>query len=91
LAVVIAGAFFVQYAQYELFIFLAGGFLGALLLLTLFNWALIFLSAVVGAHLIQAAVVLPATGNAVLFVVLVVIGVLVQAGALRRSREVNTA
>ena len=59
-----------------------------LLLLMLFDWPLISLSAAVGAHLIQSAIVLPATGNAILFVVLVLIGVLVQAGALRRSRAV---
>jgi hypothetical protein len=63
---------------------------GALLLLLLFDWALIILSSVVGAHLIQTAVVLPATGNAILFVALVLIGVVVQAGALRRTRAVTT-
>ena len=86
LAGAIAGAFFVQYAQYTWLTFIIGGIIGALLLLMLFDWALIFLSSVVGAHLLQAAVVLPATGNAILFVVLVLIGVVVQAGALRRSR-----
>jgi hypothetical protein len=91
LAGAIAGAFLVQYAQYYLITFIIGGIIGALLLLMLFDWALIFLSAAVGAHLIQAAVVLPATGNAILFVILVVIGVLVQAGALRRSRAVTAA
>jgi hypothetical protein len=88
LAVAIAGAFFVQSAQYYGLTFVIGGIVGALLLLMLFDWALIFLSAAVGAHLIQSAIVLPATGNAILFVVLVLIGVLVQAGALRRSRAV---
>jgi hypothetical protein len=57
----------------------------------LFDWALIFLSSVVGAHLIQSAFVLPATGNALLFVVLVLIGVVVQAGALRRTRGATVA
>lgn len=88
LAVAIAAAFFVQSAQYYGLTFIIGGIIGALLLLMLFDWALIFLSAAVGAHLIQSAIALPATGNAILFVVLVLIGVLVQAGALRRSRTV---
>lgn len=91
LAVAIAGAFFVQYAQYYWVTFLLGGIVGALLLLMLFDWALIFLSAAVGAHLIQSAIVLPPTGNAILFVVLVLIGVIVQAGALRRSRGTTVA
>jgi hypothetical protein len=95
LAGAIAAAFFVQYDQYYIVIFIIGGIVGALLLLMLFDWALIFLSAAVGAHLIQAAlhpaVALPATGNAILFVVLVLIGVLFQAGALRRSRIVTPA
>ena len=91
LAVAIAGAFFVQYAQHYWVTFIVGGIVGALLLLMLFDWALIFLSAAVGAHLIQSAIVLPATGNAILFVVLVLIGVIMQAGALRRSRGTTVA
>ncbi len=91
LAVAIAGAFFVQYAHYYWATFIIGGIVGALLLLMLFDWALIVLSAAVGAHLIQSAIVLPPTGNAILFVVLVLIGVIVQAGALRRSRGATVA
>ena len=90
LGVAIAAAFFVQHAEYYWLTFLVGGVVGALLLLLLFDWALIVLSSVVGAHLIQTAVVLPATGNAILFVVLELIGVVVQAGALRRTRVVTT-
>jgi uncharacterized protein DUF4203 len=90
LGVAIAAAFFVQHAEYYWLTFLVGGVVGALLLLLLFDWALIVLSSVVGAHLIQTAVVLPAAGNAILFVVLVLIGVVVQAGALRRTRVVTT-
>ncbi|HEY2125326.1 MAG TPA: DUF4203 domain-containing protein [Chthoniobacterales bacterium] len=86
LALAIAAAFFPHSAQAGWVIFVIGGIVGALLLLMLFDWALIFLSAAVGAHLIQGAIVLPASGSAILFVVLVLLGVLVQAGALRRSR-----
>lgn len=83
LATAIAAAFFVQHAQYFGITFIVGGIIGALLLLLLFDWALIFLSAVVGAHLIQTAVALPPMGTAVLFAVLVLIGVIVQASTLR--------
>ncbi|MEY2487321.1 MAG: hypothetical protein QOH39_2969 [Verrucomicrobiota bacterium] len=86
LGMTIAAAFFASYMQYSWLIFLIGGILGAILLLALFDWALIFLSSVTGAYLIESAFSLPPTGTSILFVVLVVIGVLVQAGSLRRSR-----
>src|SRR6266540_1946795 len=63
LAGAIAAAFLVQYAQYSTIVFLAGGIVGAILLLALFDWALIVVSSLIGAHLIQSAVVLPATGS----------------------------
>ena len=44
LAGAIAAAFFVQYAQHSTIIFLAGGVVGAILLLFLFDWALIVVS-----------------------------------------------
>ena len=88
LATAIAAAFFVHEAQYFGLIFLIGGIVGALLLLLLFDWALIFLSAIVGAHLIQSAVGLPPVGTGILFIALVLIGVLAQAAALSRSRSI---
>src|SRR5438876_5580719 len=53
LATAIAAAFFVASAGYFGIIFLVGGILGALLLLTLFDWALIIVSSIVGAYLIE--------------------------------------
>jgi hypothetical protein len=50
--------------------------------------ALIFISAIVGAYLIESVVTLPPTGMTILFVGLVVVGVLVQAGGLRRTRAI---
>jgi hypothetical protein len=88
LATAIAAAFFVHEAQYFGITFLIGGIIGALLMLMLFDWALIFLSAIVGAHLIQSAVGLPPVGAGILFISLVLIGVLVQATALARSRAI---
>jgi hypothetical protein len=86
LAVVMAAAFFAQHAHYFGFTFLVGGIIGALLLLALFDWALIFLSSVVGAHLIQSAAALPTSGATILFIGLAVIGIVVQVAAMRRSR-----
>ena len=88
LATAIAAAFFVHEAQYFGITFLIGGIIGALLMLMLFDWALIFLSAIVGAHLIQSAIGLPPVGTGILFIALVLIGVLAQATALARSRAI---
>ncbi|MEP6602911.1 MAG: DUF4203 domain-containing protein [Spartobacteria bacterium] len=83
LANAIAATFFISYAQHTGIIFLIGGIVGALLLLSLFNLALIFISSVIGAYLIQSIVTLPPTGMAILFVVLVILGVIVQAASFR--------
>jgi hypothetical protein len=85
LAGAIAAAFFVHYAQYSAVIFVVGGLIGAILLLTLFNWALIIISSLIGAHLIQTAIVLPPTGSTIVFLGLAVIGMVVQAASLRRG------
>src|SRR5437016_6807737 len=55
-AIAIAAAFFAQHAQYFGLTFIIGGIIGAVLLLVLFDWALIVLSAVVGAYLIENAI-----------------------------------
>jgi Domain of unknown function (DUF4203) len=86
LATAIASAFFVQHANYFGITFLIGGIIGALLLLSLFDWALIILSSVVGAHLLQGAIALPPSGSAILFVVLAVAGVVVQAAIMQDRR-----
>src|SRR5216117_1446832 len=84
LAGAIAGAFFVHYAQYSIIIFVVGGVIGAILLLTLFDWALIVVSSLIGAHLIQNAIVLPPSGSTVLFLGLAIVGIVVQAASFRR-------
>ena len=90
LAVGITASFFVDYAAYYWLTFLIGGVIGALLLLALFDWALILVSALIGAHLLVRAFVLPQTGATILLLVLTAIGVIVQAGVLRRRRAVAT-
>jgi hypothetical protein len=85
LAGAIAAAFFVHYAQHSTIIFVIGGIVGAILMLVLFDWALIVVSSLIGAHLIQSAIVLPPSGSTILFLGLAVIGILVQAASLRRA------
>ena len=87
LALALTGAFAASASGSYWLIFVIGGIVGSILLLSLFDWALIFLSAIVGADLIVSPFHLPATGQAVLLVALAVIGILVQAGAMRRARQ----
>lgn len=86
-AVAIAAAFLVDHAHYSIITFLVGGILGALLLLGLFNWALIFFSAIEGACLIADGVHLPGTGTTILIVGLALFGIIVQSAMFRRSRR----
>ena len=88
LAGAIAAAFFVHYAQRSTIIFVVGGIVGAILLLVLFDWALIVVSSLIGAHLIQSAIVLPPSGSTIVFIGLAVIGILVQAASLRGSQAI---
>jgi len=83
LATAIAAAFFVASAGYFGVIFLVGGIIGALLLLTLFDWALVVVSSVVGAYLIEHTIVLPPAGSTILFIGLAAIGIVVQAAMFR--------
>jgi hypothetical protein len=89
LALAMAAAFFVQAAQYYWITFLIGGIIGAVLLLVLFDWALIALSSVVGAYLILSAFSLPASSTSLLFIALVAVGVIVQVASMRRSRTID--
>ncbi|MFN2542939.1 MAG: DUF4203 domain-containing protein [Chthoniobacterales bacterium] len=85
LATAIAAAFFIASAGYFGIIFLIGGIIGALLLLTLFDWALIVVSSIVGAYLIQHTIVLPPAGTTILFIALAAIGIVAQAAMFRQT------
>jgi hypothetical protein len=85
----LASAFYVDHMHYRGITFVIGGILGALLLLALFNWVLILLSSVEGAHLIASGITLPEKGSLILFIALAVIGLLVQGSMLRRSRSAS--
>ncbi len=85
LAVGLVATFFVQYAPQYWLIFIVGGMIGALLLLILFDWALVLISSLIGAHLITNAITLPPTGAVLLFTALVLLGVIIQAVTMRRK------
>lgn len=68
-----------------------GGIIGLVLVLTLFDWSLILLSSLLGADLIvQAASFQPSTA-ALLFALLFVVGVSVQASSMQRERSKSTS
>jgi hypothetical protein len=83
LALALVTAFLVHGANYPGVTFIVGGIIGAILLLALFDWTLIVMSAVVGAYLICHTIVLPQTGATILFVGLAAIGIVVQVAAFR--------
>jgi Domain of unknown function (DUF4203) len=85
LAMALATAFIAAGARYPGITFIIGGIAGAILLLMLFDWALIVMSSLVGAYLIGHTIVLPQTGAAVLFVALTAIGIAVQTASFRRT------
>lgn len=85
-AVAVAAAFMTNYAQYYGVTFVIGGIIGALLLLALFDWALIIFSSIEGARLIASTAHLPSTGTTVLLVGLAIFGIIVQAMMFRRRR-----
>ena len=86
LAVGLVATFMAQYASYYWLTFIIGGLIGAILLLMLFDWALIFISSLIGAHLITSAITLPPTGAVLLFTALLLLGVLIQTASMRRTR-----
>ena len=86
-AVAIAAALIVNHSHYSAITFVIGGIVGALLLLALFDWALIIFSSIEGARLIADSVHLPSTGTTILVVVLAIFGIVVQAAMFRRGRR----
>jgi uncharacterized protein DUF4203 len=83
LAMALVAAFVAESARYPGVTFIIGGIIGMILLLSLFDWALIVMSAVVGAYLIGHTIVLPPTGATLLFVGLAAVGIIVQTAAFR--------
>lgn len=67
-------------------VFVIAGIIGAVLVIALFDWALIALSSIAGAAIIAREVTLPAPWTPVLFIVLLIAGIAIQAGLLARRR-----
>ena len=67
-------------------VYLIGGIIGALLVVFLFDWALIVLSSLAGASLISQALLLPAGIAGVIFLALVIVGIVIQGFTLQQQR-----
>ncbi len=85
-ATAILSAFVTTYAQYYGIAFVIGGVLGAILMLALFDWALIVFSAIAGAELIVRHLHLPSTGKTLVLIVLVILGIMLQSAMFARRR-----
>jgi len=89
LAVVLLRTVDLPQANFTWVAFLVGGIIGGILMFVVFDWALIILSSVSGAHLIvHSSSLLPAAGG-LTFLVCALIGIFVQSRFLmgRRPRE----
>jgi hypothetical protein len=65
--------------------FILGGILGLLLVVLLFDWALIVLSSLLGAFLVATTLIEPSTTGNVLLLVLFVAGIVIQYALMRRE------
>jgi hypothetical protein len=70
-------------------IYIIGGIVGLILVAALFDWAIIFLSALLGTEIIMPFLSAPASAYWLVFLGLFVVGVLVQAGIWRRRYPVR--
>jgi hypothetical protein len=73
--------------QYEWVAFLAGGIVGAILMMLVFNWALIIFSSIAGAHLILRVTPVDQAMASAILAALVVVGCIVQSKAFARRAE----
>lgn len=69
--------------------YIIGGIIGLLLVAILFSWAIIFLSALMGTQIIMPYLHINASVHWVVFVILVVVGIAVQAGIWNRRYPVK--
>jgi hypothetical protein len=78
IATAILNAFVNIQPQFSAVAFVIGGIIGAILMLVLFDWALIVFSSIAGAELIVSHLHLPGTGAAIVIVCLVGLGIVIQ-------------
>jgi hypothetical protein len=70
-------------------IYIIGGIVGLLMIASLFDWAIIILSALLGAEIIMPFLSIPASAYWLAFLGLLIVGILVQAGIWHRRYPVQ--
>jgi hypothetical protein len=83
---VLAGMIGLNQGAFSWVIYLIGGVIGVLLVILLFDWALITLSSLAGASLITQALLLPSGLAGVVFIALVIVGVVIQGSMMQQER-----
>jgi hypothetical protein len=83
---VLAGMLGLNLGAFSWIVYVIGGIIGVLLMVFLFDWALIVLSSLAGASLISQALLLPAELAGMIFLALVIVGVVIQAFTLQQER-----
>ena len=66
-------------------VYAVGGIIGLLLVIFLFDWALITLSSLAGASLVTQALLIPSGIASVVFLALVIVGIVIQGSMLQRE------
>src|SRR5215216_6879407 len=84
---VLAGMIGLNQGAFSWIVYLMGGIIGVLLVIFLFDWAIITLSSLAGASLITQALLLPSGIGGVIFIVLVIVGVVIQASMMQREKS----
>jgi hypothetical protein len=72
---------------WDLLAYIAGGIIGAILVISLFDWALIILSSIAGAVMVTHGLHTAGSSAAALALALLILGIAVQAGLMRRRRS----
>ena len=85
---VLAGMIGLNQGAFSWIVYIIGGIIGVLLVIFLFDWAIITLSSLAGASLITQALFLPSGIGGVIFIVLVIVGVVIQASTMQRETVV---
>lgn len=75
----------VRTGDYYWLVFVAGGLVGAVLMSIVFSWTLIILSSLAGSFLIVQAFPLGRQWSGFLFICLVILGIVIQFGLVRRT------
>lgn len=85
IAVGLLEMFGVQVGQLGWLPFVVGGIIGGILMFILFDWALIILSSFAGATLIIQSLTIAQPASTIVFIVLILVGILIQAGIMQRE------